>query len=396
MLAHAIDNQAIIDLKILLVVASCLLASPYIAKFLKLPLSATEIMLGSFIGFLGFIGESENFKLLANAGFYYLMFIAGMEINLKTFLNTEKSLLQRAMIYIVLLYAFSVLAVEIVDISYVFAIIIPVMSVGLLSTLYRDFGKNCEWLNISMIVATLAEVVSIVLLTITAAFLGQGADIFSLTQNLFYLVSFLALCIFGFKFLEVLFWWYPQLKTILMPWQDQNEKDIRFCMAIFIAIVAIMIYFKLEVALGAFIAGSFIATFFDHKKDLEHKLSSFGYGFLIPIFFIYIGSSFKLKMLLDPEVLIIAFSLTTFMIVLRIFSALVFLNHLGGIKNTFLFGLSHSMPLTLLIAIATLSYQTNIISQNIYSGLVLTALAEAILAISLIKFINNLGKKQSC
>ncbi|EAI5467414.1 cation:proton antiporter [Campylobacter lari] len=392
MLAHAIDAQAATDLKILLVVAGCLLTSPYIAKFLKLPLSATEIMLGSFIGFLGFIGESENFKLLANAGFYYLMFIAGMEINLKTFLNTERSLLNKAFIYIILLYAFSVLAVESIDISYIFVIIIPVMSVGLLSTLYRDFGKNCEWLNVSMIVATLAEVVSIVLLTIAAAFLGKGADLFSLTQNLLYLVGFLALCIFGFKFLEVLFWWYPQLKTILMPWQDQNEKDIRFCMAIFIAIVAIMIYFKLEVALGAFIAGSFIATFFDHKKDLEHKLSSFGYGFLIPIFFIYIGSSFKLQMLLNPQVLLIAFSLTAFMIGLRILCAMTFVKILG-LKNTFLFGLSHSMPLTLLIAVATLSYQTNIITQDIYSGLVLTALLEAILAISLIKFINNLSRK---
>ncbi|AJD02746.1 Na+/H+ exchanger family protein [Campylobacter lari CCUG 22395] len=392
MLAHAIDAQAATDLKILLVVAGCLLTSPYIAKFLKLPLSATEIMLGSFIGFLGFIGESENFKLLANAGFYYLMFIAGMEINLKTFLKTERSLLNKAFIYIILLYVFSVLAVESIDISYIFVIIIPVMSVGLLSTLYRDFGKNCEWLNVSMVVATLAEVVSIVLLTIAAAFLGKGADLFSLTQNLLYLVGFLALCIFGFKFLEVLFWWYPQLKTILMPWQDQNEKDIRFCMAIFIAIVAIMIYFKLEVALGAFIAGSFIATFFDHKKDLEHKLSSFGYGFLIPIFFIYIGSSFKLQMLLNPQVLIIAFSLTIFMIGLRILCAMTFVKILG-LKNTFLFGLSHSMPLTLLIAVATLSYQTNIIAQDIYSGLVLTALLEAILAISLIKFINNLSRK---
>ncbi len=392
MLAHAIDAQAATDLKILLVVAGCLLTSPYIAKFLKLPLSATEIMLGSFIGFLGFIGESENFKLLANAGFYYLMFIAGMEINLKTFLNTERSLLNKAFIYIMLLYAFSVLAVESIDISYIFVIIIPVMSVGLLSTLYREFGKNCEWLNVSMVVATLAEVVSIVLLTIAAAFLGKGADLFSLTQNLLYLVGFLALCIFGFKFLEVLFWWYPQLKTILMPWQDQNEKDIRFCMAIFIAIVAIMIYFKLEVALGAFIAGSFIATFFDHKKDLEHKLSSFGYGFLIPIFFIYIGSSFKLQMLLNPQVLLIAFSLTAFMIGLRILCAMTFVKILG-LKNTFLFGLSHSMPLTLLIAVATLSYQTNIITQDIYSGLVLTALLEAILAISLIKFINNLSRK---
>lgn len=394
MLASVIDPQVATDLKILLVVAVCLLSSPYIAKFLKLPLSATEIIMGSLIGFFGFIGESENFKLLANAGFYYLMFIAGMEINLKNFLKTEKSLLQKALIYIIFLYIFSIIAVEIGDFSYIFIITIPIMSVGLLSTLFRDFGKNCEWLNISMIVATLAEVVSIVLLTITAAFLGQEANIFSLMQNLLYLAGFLGLCILGFKFLEVLFWWYPQLKTILMPWQDQNEKDIRFCMAIFITIVVLMIYFKLEIALGAFIAGSFIATFFDHKKDLEHKISSFGYGFLIPIFFIYIGSSFKLEMLKNEEVLFIAFSLTSFMMLVRIISAMIFIKVLG-FKNTLLFGLSHAMPLTLLIAIATLSYKSGIITQSTYSGFVLTALIEAILAISLIKLINNFNFKKA-
>lgn len=387
----AINPQALIDLKILIVIATCLLLSPHIAKLLRLPLSAMEIMLGAIIASFGLIGESANFKLLANIGFYYLMFIAGMEVNLHSFFNMDKNLAKKSLFYIAMLYLFSFVLVWIFEIPYIFILIISVMSVGLLSMLFKDFGKDCHWLNISMISATLAEVVSIVLLTITAAFLNEGIGAFEIAKSILYLGIFLGLSILGFKLLEVLFWWYPQLKVILMPWEDKNEKDIRFCVAIFIFIVVIMVISKLEVVLGAFIAGSFIATFFNHKKDLEHKLSSFGYGFLIPIFFIYIGSTFNLSLLLNYEVVLEALLLMITMIALRVLCAGIFTSKIG-LKNTLLFALSHSMPLTLLIAIATLSYSAELITENLYSALILTALFEAVLVMSLIKLIANYKK----
>lgn len=385
---NAISPQALIDLKILIVIAGCLFLSPYIAKFLRLPISATEITLGAIIAYLGFIGESENFKILANVGFYYLMFIAGMEVNLQAFFNMEKKLFQKSFLYILMLYLSSSLLVWILNLHYVFILIIPVMSVGLLSVLFKDFGKECYWLNTSMLAATLAEVVSIILLTIIGAFLHEDASFIEAGQSILYLSVFLGLCILGFKILGVVFWWYPQLKIILMPREDKNEKDIRLCVAIFILIIVVMIVTRLEIVLGSFIAGSFIATFFNHKKDLEYKISNFGYGFLIPVFFIYIGSTFNLKMILEYKILLLALLIMFIMVVLRMFCALVFTSKIG-FKNTILFALSHSMPLTLLIAIASLSYSAKVISEDIYSALILTALFEAIIVMSLIKLISN-------
>lgn len=379
------------DLKILIIIATCLLLSPHVAKLLRLPISATEIILGAVIASLGLIGESENFKLLAEIGFYYLMFIAGMEVNLHSFFNMDKNLAKNSLFYIAMLYLLSCLLVWLCKIPYIFVLIIPVMSVGLLSVLFKDLGKDCHWLNVSMTTATLAEVVSIVLLTIASSFLNEGVGALETAKSVLYLGIFLGLSILSFKWLKVLFWWYPQLKIILMPWGDKNEKDIRFCVAIFIFVAVIMVVSKLEVVLGAFIAGSFIATFFDHKKDLEHKLSSFGYGFLIPIFFIHIGSTFNLALLLNHQILLQALLLTATMMSVRMLCAGVFLSKIGA-KNTLLFALSHSMPLTLLIAIATLSYSAKLITENLYSALILTALLEVILAMSLIKFIANYKK----
>ncbi|HEG5596049.1 TPA: cation:proton antiporter [Campylobacter coli] len=386
-----IDSQGLIDLQILIVIALCLLFSPHIAKILRLPISATEIILGALMAYFGFIGKSENFTILANVGFYYLMFIAGMEVNLRAFFNMDKEIAKKSFFYIILLYSFSSAIVWVFELSFVFVLIIPVMSVGLLSLLYKDFGKECYWLNTAMIVATLAEVVSIVLLTIAGAFLREGTNIIDVVQSILYLNIFLGLCLLGFKVLGVLFWWYPQLKVVLMPWEDKNEKDIRFCMAIFILIIVAMIITKLEIVLGSFIAGSFIATFFDHKKDLEHKLSSFGHGFLIPIFFIHIGTTFDLKMILEYEIVFDAILLMFVMVGLRILYASVFWKKIG-FQNMVLFGLSHSMPLTLLIATATLGYSGKVISEELYSALILTALFEAIVVMSAIKFISNIKK----
>lgn len=385
MIEDIIHQQTLTDLKILLAVACCLLFSPYLAKFLRLPTSAMEIILGSLIATFGFTLQSANFELLAKVGFYYLMFMAGMKVNLRVYFTLGRSFFRRTLLYIVLLYALSGVIVYILGVSPVFIIILPVMSVGLLSILFKEFGKNCEWLNTAMLVAIFAEVISIVLLTIVGAFL-HSHNALEIGKSLVYLFVFLILCWFGFKALRAVFVWYPNLRTIIMPWQDKDEKDIRFCMGIFILIICAMIFSRLEIALGAFIAGAFIATFFNHKKDLEHKLAGFGFGFLIPIFFIYIGSTFDLNLLLDLAVLESALFMFFAMLALRLCGALVFLRKFGA-KNTLLFALSHSMPLTLLIATATLSYKAGIINHTLYSALILTALLEAVLVMSAIRLI---------
>ncbi|TQR60188.1 cation:proton antiporter [Campylobacter troglodytis] len=379
--------QALVDLKILVIVGFCLLFSPYLARLLRLPVSAVEIMLGASAAALALINESSNFKLLANVGFYYLMFMAGMEVNLRSFLSIQKSFLKRALLYIILLYALSALTVSVYELSYIFIIILPVMSVGLLGILIKDYGKNYEWLNISFLVATLAEVVSIVLLTVVAAFLHNN-NILAVGKSIIYLLIFLVLCLLCFKLLKVIFWWYPNLKNAVISWQDKDEKDVRFCMGIFVLVICAMLVSGLELALGAFIAGSFIATFFDQQNKLEHKLSGFGFGFLIPIFFIYIGSTFDLRALLDREVLKDTLFLFVAMLMLRLLCAGVFLKKFK-LKDTILFGLSHSMPLTLLIATATLSYEASIIDKSLYSALILVSLLEAVFVMTVIKFLFN-------
>ena len=358
-------------------------ASPYFSKILRIPVAPIEIIAGALFGYFGFIGHNEIFKLISEVGFYFLMFLAGMEIDLRMFLNAERKILRLGFLYIAIIYVLGALITLASGLSPLFIIIIPIMAVGMIFTLFKEYGRERRWLNLSMLIASIGELISIVLLTFTAAYLQFGAGA-KLWISIAYLIGFLGVSVLGFKLLEVLFWWYPQLKTMLMPHYDKDEKDIRLSIAVFFAMIALMVLLGLEVAFGAFIAGIFITSFFDHKKDLPHKLASFGFGFLVPTFFVYIGSTLRLENLLVPEVLKNAAFIIISMLFCRLLASLVFLNLLK-FRGILLYALSQSMPLTLLIAVATIAHKTGDIDENFYSSFILASLAQAIISLISIK-----------
>nr|WP_314391512.1 cation:proton antiporter [uncultured Campylobacter sp.] len=378
-------------LSILIVLALIVFSSPYFSKILRIPIAPVEIILGALAGYLGLIGHNEMFKIVSEVGFFYLMFLAGTEVDLKIFFTTDKKILKLGLLYIAILYALSAFTTFAFNIDKLFILIIPLMSVGMIFTLFKEYGKDKDWLNLGMLVGSIGEVVSIAALTFVGAYMKFGAGS-ELALTTLYLGGFLALSAGAFKALNVLFWWYPQLRVILMPHYDNAEKDIRLCMALFFSIIALMLYLNLEIAFGAFVAGTFIATFFDHKKDLPHKLASFGFGFLVPTFFVHIGSTFKLNAIFIDGVVRDALLIVTVMTLFRAVSASVFLN-LIGFRKTLLYALSHSMPLTLLIAVATIAYKSGGINENFYFSFILASLTQAIIVTICIKILMSYENK---
>ena len=380
------------ELSILVVLAFIVFASPYISKILRIPVAPAEILLGAVAGYIGVVGDNEMFKLISEVGFFFLMFLAGMEIDLRMLINIDRKILRLGLIYLALIYSLATALTFSFGLSLLYIIIIPIMAVGMIFTLFKEYGRDVKWLNLSMLIATIGELISITLLTFIAAYLQFGASI-NLWLTIGYLILFLAISVLSFKILDVLFWWYPGLKVILMPHYDKDEKDIRLSIAVFFSMIALMFYLNLEVAFGAFIAGMFIATFFDHKKDLPHKLSSFGFGFLVPIFFIHIGSTFKLSSLSSNEVIKDAIFIFCAMLATRLFSSVLFVGKLG-FKGIFLFSLSQSMPLTLLVAVATIAHRSGEISDYSYSSFILASLAQAIIGTIIIKFLMQSRSKE--
>jgi len=377
------------NITLVVTISLIIMFSPFFAKFLKLPTTPIEIILGSVLGYIGFIHDEHLFDIVAELGFLYLMFIAGTEINLKNVLKTPSTLMKKVVLYLIILYAFSIAFAIYFDLGKIFMVLLPLISVGLVATLSKEYGKT-SWLELSMTAGGIGEVVSIGILTITAAALSSGFGI-ELIKTIFALILFLVFMFILFRAMQLLFWWFPKVSIALMPHNDNKEQDIRLSMGIFFLLVGAMLYLHLELAFGAFLAGIFIPTFFEHKHELPEKLASYGFGFLIPIFFIHIGSSFNLEALAMNGLISKAIIIALVMIAMRVISSLVFIKELGFV-DSILMGLSHSMPLTLLIAMATLAYSANSIDQLHYYAFILAALFQVISVMIVIKLVNNYKK----
>ena len=360
--------------------------SPFFAKLLKLPTTPIEIILGSIFGYIGFLHNEHLFETIAEIGFLYLMFIAGTEINLQSVIKTPKRILKKTFIYLLFLYFFSISFALYFDLGKVFMVLLPLISVGLVASLSKEYGRT-PWLRFSMTIGGIGEVVSIAILTLASAALDSGFGIHFI-ETVFSLSIFILFMLLLFHAMQLLFWWFPKVSVLLMPYEDNKEQDIRLSMGIFALLIVAMLYLNLELAFGAFLAGMFIPTFFKHKHDLPEKLSSFGFGFLIPIFFIYIGRSFNLDAVFMNGLITKAIMITFVMIAMRVLASLVFIKELG-IRDSILMGLSHSMPLTLLIAMATLAYHANSIDQLHYYAFILAALFQVISVMITIKLIKQ-------
>jgi len=108
---------------------------------------------------------------------------------------------------------------------------------------------------------------------------------------------------------------------------------------------------------------------------------------LVPIFFIHVGSTLALDAFTDVKILQSALFIASAIIGIRLISSLVAYGGYLGLKNTILFSLSDSMPLTFTVAIATLGYGANAITHDEYYSFIVASMGSGIFLMLLIKIL---------
>jgi len=379
------------NITIILTLSLLIWGSPFVAKLLRIPIPPVEIILGSVFTYFGLIGDNEYFYLIAEIGFLYLMFLAGMEVDLKQITRSPKKVIQKSILFLVLMVFFSIVGGLLFHLNTIVIISMPLISIGLLASLSKVYGKEQPWIRLALIAGVLGEIGSIAALTIfdAASHTGFGLELLS---KIGYLLLFIFVIYLLYRFLHLLFWWFPELKNALMPKLDTSDQDIRLAMSLFFVMIAVMLSLGLELALGAFIAGVAISAFFHHEKALEEKMSSLGFGFLVPLFFIHVGSSFDLRALALEGVISGALLITFLMINSRILAAVV-LKSISGSRDALLIALSLSMPLTLLVAVATIGYEAKLLDLLSYYQLILASIFEILISMIIIKILQTQSKK---
>jgi Kef-type K+ transport system membrane component KefB len=371
------------NITLILTLSLLIWGSPFVAKFLRLPIPPVEIILGSLFTYFGFIGHNEYFYLIAEVGFLYLMFLAGMEVDLKQITNSSKEVIKKSILFLGLIIFFAIVSGFIFKLNVIVIVSMPLISIGLLASLSKTYGKEQPWMRLALIAGVIGEIASITALTIFDAASTTGFSL-ELFTKIGYLVLFILVVYLIYRFLHLLFWWFPEFKQVLMPEENTSDQDIRLSMSLFFILISVMLALGLELALGAFIAGVAISAFFHHEKKLEEKMSSLGFGFLVPLFFLHVGSSFDLRALPLDGVVSGALLITALMIISRILAAIV-LKGISGSKNALLVALSLSMPLTLLVAVATIGYEAKLLDLLTYYQLILASIFEILISMTIIK-----------
>lgn len=370
---------------LIITVCIIIMLAPIISKLINAPVVVIEISLGLLAGYFGLLYDNPTLILLAKFGFVYLMFLAGLEINLKLVKVIKATMAWNVILYFISLYTISGVVCWIFDLGITYFVALPIFSLGMLMMLIKEYGKEEPWLNLALSIGVVGEVVSILALTLFSGWIEYGLKV-----EFFISIITIILVVLGIilvlRFSYLLFWWYPELKKFIMPdsHTDRFDQDIRFALSILLVLVSIMLILKIDVVLGAFTAGLFLKMFFNQKQELLEKMESFGFGFFVPIFFIYTGSTVKLE-IIDLNILKHALFIIVAIISIRLISSYLSFYKYLKFKQTALFALSDSMPLTFMVAISMLAYKYGVITQEDYFSFIIASMIDGLFLMILIR-----------
>ncbi|HFV7855489.1 TPA: cation:proton antiporter [Staphylococcus aureus] len=349
-----------------------------------LPVVVAEILMGIVIGnsFLNIVERDSILNILSTLGFIFLMFLSGLEIDLKAFkkdkrarqgqnddessipghLNLALTVFAFIMIISILLaYVFKWLGL--VDDVLLMVIIISTISLGVVVPTLKEMNIMRTTIGqFILLVAVLADLVTMILLTVYGAINGQGGSTIWLIGIL---VVFTAISyILGVQFKRMSF-----LQKLM---DGTTQIGIRAVFALIILLVALAEGVGAENILGAFLAGV-VVSLLNPDEEMVEKLDSFGYGFFIPIFFIMVGVDLNIPSLIkEPKLLIIIPILIVAFIISKLIPVM-FIRRWFDMKTTIASAFLLTSTLSLVIAAAKISERLNAISAETSGILILSA-----------------------
>ena len=350
-----------------------------------LPVVVAEILMGIIIGnsFLGLVHKDEMLNILSTLGFIFLMFLSGLEIDFSAFKKdtrkrqgidkNEKNLpshLQLALtvfslimvLSIILAFAFKWLGF--VDDVLLMVIIISTISLGVVVPTLKEMNIMRTTIGqFILLVAVLADLFTMILLTIYGGINGEGGGSIWLSAILIVFTAIFYLLGSVFK----------RLNFMQRLMGGTTQIGIRAIFALIILLVALAEGVGAEYILGAFLAGV-VVSLLKPDEEIIHTLDSFGYGFFIPIFFIMVGVDLDIPSLIkEPSLLIIIPILILSFIVSKLIPVL-FIRRWFDTKTTIASAFLLTSTLSLVIAAAKIAEELKAITSEMSGILILSAI----------------------
>ncbi|APT49163.1 sodium:proton antiporter [Bacillus safensis] len=356
---------------------------------LTIPVVVAEIIMGLIIGKSGFqlvVEHDAWLDTLSMLGFIFLMFLSGLEIDFSSFESKKKArelpnglkepntfkaatiiFLGVFCISFILSYAF-VLAGFIQN-AFLMTLIISTISLGVVvPTLKEEKLMQTNIGQIILLVAVIADLVTMILLAVFSSIYGDG------TGNMW-----LLLLLFAAGILLYLFGRVFKTKSIFQSMSKGTVQiGTRAIFTLIIVLVALSESLGAENILGAFLAGVLVSLL-SPNKELVQQLDSFGYGFLIPIFFVMVGVDLNIWALFKDPTIMIMIPLLFIALLMSKLIPILYLKKWYDMKKVIGSGFLLTSTLSLVIAAATIGERLGVIDHKMSGALILVAVLTSIL-----------------
>lgn len=363
-------------------------------KRFHIPVVIGEILAGTLIGKSGFdiVESSQVLDFLSEFGFVILMFISGLELDVKSFSFSSLKQAGKSFRHTPLWLAFLGFLLTLglafsaaflfqqwgfIQEPLVIGLILSATSMGVVVPILKE--RNLTTTSYGQLIvqaALLADFITLMLLSLTLGMMMHGIV-------LRFMIFMVLLAIFaltlkmGFRFRRI-----PGLRTLLEGLTTATVQiRTRISIALMVAWVALAQALGTEVILGAFLAGVIMSIMADSDKSaLQEKLDTIGFGFFIPMFFISVGSEFDIRSFLGSfDALLLLPLLVGAAYLVKVLPSLVYLLSFS-LRESAAAGFLLSSHLSLTIAASALAFKSGMITETVNADILVLAMITCMLS----------------
>ena len=346
---------------------------------LNLPAVVGQLILGVILGkgVLDIVKPTHEVELFADIGVILLMFLAGLESDLKLLRKHLLPSINVAICGVILPVALTLGTALIFDINLKESIFMSVVFAATSVSISVEVLKSLNYLSSTSGTVILGAAVAddILAISILSVMSGTLTGDFSMKKILLLLAMWI---FFGILVVVLHKWVIPQLMK-LSDYVDATHAKTIFALVICFVMAFIADKVQLDSVLGAFVAGIAVSNADDYDEKVSRNIELIGYSVFIPIFFISIGLNLEFDSFIHDFWLIFLFTITG--IIGKLFGA-GFGARISGfdLKDSYVIGSGMISRGEMALIVAQVGYSVKLLSEEYYSTVIISIILITIIA----------------
>lgn len=365
--------------QIFFIVLVIILFTPLLLNKLKIPHIIGMIVAGVVIGPYGFnvLDNDSSFAIFGQVGLLYLMFLAGLEIDMYHLrLNIRRGLVFGLLTLTVPLIIGVLTSVWLLGLDWLTSLLLGAMYASHTLISYPVAARFGVTKSPAVLIAIVGTIIAVIgaLLVLAATVNIKREGHFDVLEMLWLLGRLAVWCL-------ALLYLYPRLTRRFFKSHNDKVTQYVFVMAMVFLAAWTAQLIGLEAVLGAFFAGLLLNRYIPVASSLMGSIEFVGNALFIPYFLISVGMMINVKVIADAGTLSIAGIMLAVALVSKWLPALVTsrINHLDRYSEGVMFGLTAAHT-AVALAVVTLGYNMGMFDTRILNSTVLVILVTCALA----------------